>query len=133
MNDVTETTPMSLSHEHHAGGTRPREYPHGSGDRNTRPPTSPDKSPLHEGGVQRDAPPAPPKRSARDAQGLAVLLEETLRQDARFGQIRVSSTDNGLIDIVGSVRVPALLRLLREFAAEWGGIRVDVRIAPSTP
>lgn len=124
---------MSTPNDSNTDSTRPREYPHGSGDRNTRPPTSPkDRGPLHEGGVQRDAPPAPPKRSARDAKGLASLLQDTLRQDDRFGQIRVTSNDNGLIDIAGCVRIPGLLRLLRQFADEWGGIRVDVRIAPAT-
>lgn len=37
----------------------PREYPHGSGDRNAFPPTRKDPMPRHEGGTQRKAPPEP--------------------------------------------------------------------------
>lgn len=37
----------------------PREYPHGSGDRNAFSPSRTDPMPLHEGGTQRKAPPEP--------------------------------------------------------------------------
>ena len=37
----------------------PREYPHGSGDRNAFDPTRKDPMPRHEGGSQRKAPPGP--------------------------------------------------------------------------
>lgn len=37
----------------------PREYPHGSGDRNAFEPTRDDPMPRHEGGTQRKAPPEP--------------------------------------------------------------------------
>ena len=36
-----------------------REYPHGSGDRNSYAPFGEDREPRHEGGSQRRAPPAP--------------------------------------------------------------------------
>ena len=38
-------------------GTSTREYPHGSGDRNTKSPLRPEKDELFDGGTQRDAPP----------------------------------------------------------------------------
>lgn len=42
-------------------GREPREYPHGSGDRNAFSPTRDDPMPRHEGGSQRKAPPATPR------------------------------------------------------------------------
>ena len=36
-----------------------RSYPHGSGDRNSFSPFGKDRTPRHEGGTQRHAPPAP--------------------------------------------------------------------------
>jgi hypothetical protein len=36
-----------------------REYPHGSGDRNSFSPFGKDRMPTHEGGSQRQAPPDP--------------------------------------------------------------------------
>jgi len=36
-----------------------REYPHGSGDRNSFSPFGKDRMPVHEGGEQRHAPPDP--------------------------------------------------------------------------
>ncbi len=36
-----------------------REYPHGSGDRNSFSPFGKDRMPVHEGGAQRHAPPGP--------------------------------------------------------------------------
>ena len=43
-----------------------REYPHGSGDRNSFSPFGKDRMPVHEGGAQRHAPPDP---EADDEQG----------------------------------------------------------------
>lgn len=40
-------------------GRRKRDYPHGSGDRNSWSPTGTQRMPIHEGGTQRDAPAAP--------------------------------------------------------------------------
>ena len=42
----------------------PREYPHGSGDRNAFQPTRDDPMPRHDGGTQRKAPPAAPDDAA---------------------------------------------------------------------
>ncbi len=38
-------------------GTSTREYPHTSGDRNTKSPLRPEKDEVFDGGTQRDAPP----------------------------------------------------------------------------
>lgn len=37
----------------------PRSYPHGTGDRNAWSHSDKDPMPIHEGGTQRQAPPAP--------------------------------------------------------------------------
>ena len=44
---------------------RKRTYPHGSGDRNAWSPTGKDRMPIHEGGTERDAPPAPEPSSKK--------------------------------------------------------------------
>ena len=49
----------------------PRSYPHGTGDRNAWATTGEDRMPIHEGGTQRQAPPAPeagPERPPRKRQ-----------------------------------------------------------------
>ncbi len=46
---------------HETPDRQPREYPHGSGDRNAFSPTRDDPMPRHEGGTQRKAPPSAPE------------------------------------------------------------------------
>lgn len=48
-----------------SAGTSPREYPHTSGDRNTKSPLQPDKDEVFDGGTQRDAPPDGEKPSGQ--------------------------------------------------------------------
>ncbi|MGY1519641.1 hypothetical protein [Luteimonas sp. A482] len=43
-----------------------REYPHGSGDRNSFSPFGKDRMPIHEGGSQRQAPPDPEAEGDKD-------------------------------------------------------------------
>lgn len=43
-----------------------REYPHGSGDRNSFSPFGKDRMPRHEGGAQRHAPPDPEAEGGHD-------------------------------------------------------------------
>ncbi|MBP6798505.1 MAG: hypothetical protein KA124_10440 [Luteimonas sp.] len=44
---------------------RKRTYPHGSGDRNVWSPFGKERMPVHEGGTQRVAPPAPAPRKPK--------------------------------------------------------------------
>lgn len=48
---------------------RKRDYPHGSGDRNSWSPTGGQRMPIHEGGTQRDAPAAPDADGQPDPDG----------------------------------------------------------------
>ena len=55
---TTERNPPATGDKHPGIGESQRDYPHGSGDRNTKKSESDWKK--FEGGEQRDAPPAPP-------------------------------------------------------------------------
>lgn len=48
---------------------RKRTYPHGSGDRNVWSPFGKERMPVHEGGTQRVAPPAPGPRKPKPKPG----------------------------------------------------------------
>ena len=52
MTRKTDTSPQADKPEREQ-----REYPHGSGDRNSFSPFGKDRMPRHEGGAQRHAPP----------------------------------------------------------------------------
>lgn len=56
---ASESTPEDSTRAPDAPERERREYPHGSGDRNSFSPFGKDRMPRHEGGTQRHAPAAP--------------------------------------------------------------------------
>jgi hypothetical protein len=77
-------------------------------------------------------------RSIRDAASMAAVAEQALHEDARFRAVWIRAASGpagpdhrGAIEIGGSVADPRLLAVLHTFASEWGGISVDVAVAPA--